>query len=302
MSKPMRWCSRLAVLSLFAVLAGCGVSPQKVTVPVVASVDLPRFMGPWYVIGVIPTFIEKDIYNAIETYEQAPDGSISTTFTFNKGALDGPAKQMNPRGFVIPGTNNAIWGMQFIWPIKAEYVISHLDENYSETIIARSARDYVWIMARSPNMSAARYAELTAKVAAMGYDTSKLVKIQHSPAPMPSPAEVAAILSGIERISPAELRQRLADTATPAPVVLDVRTAEEFAAGHVPGAINRPHAEIAANPEAVLSLAKDADIVLYCGTGRRASVAVQALQAAGFKRLTHMSGDYPAWASENPAQ
>ena len=169
----------LAVTLIAALLSACGVSPQKVTVPVVASVDLPRFMGPWYVIGVIPTFIEKDIYNAVESYELAPDGTIRTTFTFNKGALDGPAKEMNPKGFVIPGTNNAIWGMQFIWPIKAEYVISHVDANYTETIIARSARDYVWIMARTPTIEEARYRELVGKVGAMGYDVSKLVRISH---------------------------------------------------------------------------------------------------------------------------
>ena len=167
------------VLAFAVLLSGCGVNPQKVTVPVVPAVDLPRFMGPWYVIAVIPTFIEKDIYNAVESYELAPDGTIRTTFTFNKGALDGPAKEMNPKGFVIPGTNNAIWGMQFIWPIKAEYVISHVDANYTETIIARSARDYVWIMARTPTIDEARYRELVGKVGAMGYDVSKLVRISH---------------------------------------------------------------------------------------------------------------------------
>ena len=86
---------------------------------------------------------------------------------------------MNPKGFVIPGTNNAIWGMQFIWPIKAEYVISHVDANYTETIIARSARDYVWIMARTPTIDEARYRELVGKVGAMGYDVNKLVRISH---------------------------------------------------------------------------------------------------------------------------
>jgi len=147
------------VLAFAVLLSGCGVNPQKVTVPVVPAVDLQRFMGPWYVIGVIPTFIEKDIYNAIESYELAPDGTIKTTFTFNKGAFDGPAKRMEPKGFVIPGTNNAIWGMQFVWPIKAEY------------------RDYVWIMARTPTLPEARYKDLVAKVNAMGYDTRKLVKV-----------------------------------------------------------------------------------------------------------------------------
>ena len=171
---------RVLMLSLVlsvSTLAGCGVNPQKVTVPVVESVDLPRFMGPWYVIGVIPTFIEKDIYNAVETYELLPDGTIATTFTFNKGAFDGPAKEMNPRGFVIPGTNNAIWGMQFIWPIKAEYVIAHVSEDYAHTIVARSKRDYVWIMARTPAIPEATYAALVERVRALGYDTAQLREV-----------------------------------------------------------------------------------------------------------------------------
>ena len=171
----------LLFVFLTSTLAGCAVTPQKVTVPVAPSVDLPRFMGQWYVIGVIPTFIEKDIYNAIESYERAPDGTIKTTFTFNRGGFDGPAKRYEPRGFVVEGSNNAIWGMQFVWPIKAEFVISHVDPQYTETIIARSARDYVWIMARTPTIEEARYAALVARVKAMGYDTAKLVKVPQRP-------------------------------------------------------------------------------------------------------------------------
>lgn len=84
---------------------------------------------------------------------------------------------MQPRGFVVEGSNQAVWGMQFVWPIKAEFVVSHVDADYTETIIARSARDYVWIMARTPTLPEARYQDLVAKVNAMGYDTRKLVKV-----------------------------------------------------------------------------------------------------------------------------
>jgi len=290
---------------LLTTLSACGVSPQKVTVPVVSSVDLPRFMGPWYVIGVIPTFIEKDIYNAIESYELAPDGTIKTTFTFNKGAFDGPAKRMEPKGFVIPGTNNAIWGMQFVWPIKAEYVISHVDANYTETIIARSARDYVWIMARTPKIDQTRYAELVKKVADMGYDTSKLVKIPQQAKPVAAPPAAAApamptaertaeILASVPAVKPAELQARLAQP-TGRPVVLDVRRADEFAAGHVEGALNVAHTAVMTNPATAVPAAKDEEIVLYCGTGRRASAAIEALRSAGYTNLKHLEGDYPAW-------
>ncbi|MFN5701451.1 MAG: lipocalin family protein, partial [Betaproteobacteria bacterium] len=110
--KPARATRWLLAAALTTWLTGCAITPQKVTVPVVPSLDLQRFMGDWYVIGVIPTFLERDIYNAVESYELAPDGTVKTTFTFNKGGFDGPAKRMQPRGFVVEGSNQAVWGMQ----------------------------------------------------------------------------------------------------------------------------------------------------------------------------------------------
>jgi apolipoprotein D and lipocalin family protein len=133
------------------------------------------------VIAAIPTAIETESYNAIESYQLDADGTIATTFTFNKGSLDGKIKTYQPRGFVVKDTGNARWGMQFIWPIKAEYLIAHLDAEYTQTIIARNARDYVWIMARSAQIGDEEYAKLVQKVVDMGYDTAKLRKVPHKP-------------------------------------------------------------------------------------------------------------------------
>jgi len=167
--------ARLAgVVLLATMLSACSSAP---TIPTAKNVDLPRFMGDWYVIANIPTRPERDAYNAVESYKLDPDGSIATTFTFRKGAFDGPEKVMRPRGFVTDDKSNAVWGMQFVWPIKAEYLISHVDAGYTETIIARSSRDYVWIMARKPVLSEADYARLVQMVADLGYDMSKLQKV-----------------------------------------------------------------------------------------------------------------------------
>ena len=119
----------------------------------VEYVDLNRFMGDWYVIANIPTFIEKDAYNAIESYRLDDDGTVATSFRFNKGSLDGPLKEYHPRGFIRDKKSNAVWGMQFVWPFKAEYRIIFLSDDYSKTVIGRSKRDYVWIMAREPAIS-----------------------------------------------------------------------------------------------------------------------------------------------------
>ena len=67
--------------------------------------------------------------------------------------------------------------MQFVWPFKSEYAIAYLNEDYTQTIIARSARDYVWIMARTPQISDADYQKLESRVAALGYDTAKLRRV-----------------------------------------------------------------------------------------------------------------------------
>ena len=158
------------------VLAGCSSVPRP-AVPLAENVDIERFMGDWYVIASIPTYIERDAWNAVESYRLDDDGSIATTFTFRKGGFDGPEKRYTPRGFVVDRDSNAVWGMQFVWPIKADYRIAYLSDDYGQTVIAREARDYVWIMARSPAISEADYARLTAFIASMGYDTAQLRKV-----------------------------------------------------------------------------------------------------------------------------
>jgi apolipoprotein D and lipocalin family protein len=159
-------------------LAGCAASlPPLATVD---HVELERFMGDWYVIANIPTFMEKGAHNAVESYRLDDDGSIATTFTFRADAFDGPAKEYHPRGFVRNTETNAEWGMQFVWPVKSEYLITWLSEDYSQTVVARNKRDYVWIMARTPQIPEADYARMVEHIAASGYDTSKLVKVPQS--------------------------------------------------------------------------------------------------------------------------
>jgi apolipoprotein D and lipocalin family protein len=164
----------LGLGTLALMLSACSSSPA---IPVAERVDLDRFMGDWYVIANIPTFMEKGAHNAVESYRLDADGSIATTFTYREGAFDGPEKVMRPRGFVRDRESNAVWGMQFVWPIKAEYLIAHVDAAYTETIIARSSRDYVWIMARTPQIPEADFARLERKVAELGYDIGKLERV-----------------------------------------------------------------------------------------------------------------------------
>ena len=165
---------RRALVLVLLALAGCATpSPM----PTVERVDLARFMGDWYVIASIPTFIERGAHNAVESYRLEDDGSIATTFTFRAGSFDGETRRYTPRGFVLDRASNALWGMQFVWPIKADYRIVHLAPDYSQTVIARQKRDYVWIMARTPAIAEADYQRLLGVVASLGYDPARVQKV-----------------------------------------------------------------------------------------------------------------------------
>jgi len=157
------------------VLTGCAGSNTPLAT--VSYVDLDRFMGDWYVIANIPTILEKGAHNAVETYALNDDGTIGTTFVFRKGGFDGKEKTYTPRAWITDSESNAVWGMQFIWPIKADYRIVYLTDDYSQTVIARNKRDYVWIMSRTPSISETDYREIENLIASMGYDVGKLRKV-----------------------------------------------------------------------------------------------------------------------------
>jgi apolipoprotein D and lipocalin family protein len=165
---------------MLALLGGCGHS--KPPLKAVDRIDLERFMGDWYVIANIPTFIERGAHNAVESYRLNADGSIGTTFTFNQGSCSGELKQYHPTGFVR-NEGNTIWGMQFLWPIKADYRIIHITPDYGQTVIARNKRDYVWIMARTPAIPDSDYGRILDLVEAAGYDRSRVQKIPQCQSP-----------------------------------------------------------------------------------------------------------------------
>lgn len=151
-----------------SLMFACSSQP-KPQIPLAPNVDLNKFMGDWYVIANIPTFIEKGAHNAMERYDKNDDGSIKTTFTFHDNSFGGDLKTYNPTGFVSE-ESNSLWGMQFIWPFKAEYIIAYVSDDYQTTIIARNARDYVWIMARTPGLDEDTYQRLVKLCVEMGYD------------------------------------------------------------------------------------------------------------------------------------
>ncbi|TMN46077.1 rhodanese-like domain-containing protein [Pseudoalteromonas sp. S2755] len=89
------------------------------------------------------------------------------------------------------------------------------------------------------------------------------------------------------------INQMSADAYT----IVDVRSPEEFAAGHIKGAINIPFNEIETHQEELAKLT-DTPLVVYCRSGRRAGIFIEALAPKGYT-LKHLEGDMNKWLAES---
>lgn len=98
---------------------------------------------------------------------------------------------------------------------------------------------------------------------------------------------------GEASISPKELM----GNPPPGALILDVRTKEEFASGHVPNAVNIPHTELSSRISE-LTVAKDGPVVVYCERGGRAGQATIVLDEAGYENILHLSGDMSGWRAK----
>ena len=136
----------------------------------VPEIDLGRFMGAWYVLGGILTPVERFAWNPVENYELDDDGTVTTRFRFRLGGFDGPFVELGSRGYVTDDPSNAIWGMEFVPPLRLDYRIAYVDPDYRTTLVGRARRDLLWIMARTPRIDDAELGRLIGRAEAMGYD------------------------------------------------------------------------------------------------------------------------------------
>jgi len=173
----MKRSTRLICLCLVLATAGCRCAMAEKPIARVSHVDLSRYMGRWYVIASIPTRFGRDGYNQVETYRRDPDGDIYTSFRFNDGGFDGPLKKIHSTATVVPGTGDAEWKVHLFWLLREQYIVGWLAPDGSRVIVVRDARDYVWLMARTPQISATAYTHMLARVRAMGYDISRIRKV-----------------------------------------------------------------------------------------------------------------------------
>ena len=162
----------LLIIALLSMVLSCTRHDMKT----VAKVDIDRFMGDWYVIAIIPNFIEKHAMNGIESYKLLDDDRVKIDYRFTDSRT-GKVKHMQPKGWIYNKDSNSEWRVQFFWPFKFPYLIIDLAEDYSYTVIGVPNKKFVWIMSRKPEIPDETYEKILLQLKSVGYDTDKIVKM-----------------------------------------------------------------------------------------------------------------------------
>lgn len=157
-------------------LIGCAHSQTyNQTVP---YVDIEQFMGKWYVYAGRLTFFESGAHNAVETYQYIPDkNQIAIDFRYNKNSFNGEVKTIPQKGYIINQHTNAHWKVSPFWPLKFDYLIIDLDDDYQWTAIGVPNQDYLWILTRSPEVSEGLYKVILHRLSLKNYNIKDVKKV-----------------------------------------------------------------------------------------------------------------------------
>tara|TARA_B100001094_G_scaffold325884_1_gene381020 strand:+ start:10112 stop:10621 length:510 start_codon:yes stop_codon:yes gene_type:complete len=146
---------------------------------VVDNLNLEKFMGRWYVISLIPNWIEEDASNSYDEYTLNKDGTVDI---FYQAIKKGKTRTIKQRATVLE--NPAIWEIQFIKPwvpfFKAPYEVIILDEDYNYMVVGYPNNDYGWIMSRTTSLEDSIYKKILSKLETdFGYSKENFKKVIH---------------------------------------------------------------------------------------------------------------------------
>lgn len=162
-------------LCTFLLLITSYITADK-NVPV-AKVDLKRYAGTWYSLYSIPTMFDKGSRETTTKYTLNADGYYNVITTYKK---PGDEKIHSVTSKIFPSEEHSSeMKAQFIWPIKVDYWIIELADDYSYVVVGHPEHKFLFIMSRSPKMAKKTYEDILERCRAKGYEVNKLTSQLH---------------------------------------------------------------------------------------------------------------------------
>ena len=175
------------LLGLASVLSGLNAFAQEPLSPI-PGLSVPRYMGTWYEIAKYPNFFQsKCASNTSARYSAQPDGTVRVENRCKQE--DGKVRDAIGQARQIGDANSAKLEVRFApaWlsllpTVWGNYWVIDLDTDYQLVAVSEPKRKYLWILSRTPDVSAKAYDELLVRLQKRGFDLKKLEKsIQTKP-------------------------------------------------------------------------------------------------------------------------
>jgi len=158
-------------------LTGCVGIPDNVKP--VDDFRLEKYLGKWYEIARLDHSFERGLTRVTAEYSLRDDGGIRV---LNRGysEKDKEWKEAEGKAYFVQRTDQGYLKVSFFGPFFGSYIVFELDhENYRYALVSGPEKSYFWILARSPEIEKNLRDTLIAKAAARGFDTSKLIFVEH---------------------------------------------------------------------------------------------------------------------------
>ena len=156
-------------------LAACTGPMQGTPVRTIPSVDLARYTGLWYEIARYPNSFQKGCRDTTATYTLRSDGEITVVNRCLKGA-EGKLAEATGRAWLAEPPDTSRLKVTFFWPFRGDYWIIDLGENYEYAVVGTPDRMYLWILSRTPSLTADTYTGILQRLVPQGFDPAKLLK------------------------------------------------------------------------------------------------------------------------------
>ena len=139
------------------IMGGCASVPSGLTP--VTGFEADRYLGKWYEIARLDHVFERGLDHVTAEYTKRPDGTIVVV---NRGYDAGKKRWREAKGVARFRVNPTVGSLKvtFFWPFTGGYHVIALDRDYQWALIAGPSRNYLWILARKPQLAPEIYAHL----------------------------------------------------------------------------------------------------------------------------------------------
>lgn len=161
----------------FILLIACVGIPDNIEP--VSNFKLERYLGTWYEIARLDHSFERGLSRVSANYSMREDGGVNVV---NRGysAEDTNWKEAEGKAYFVENADLGYLKVSFFGPFYGAYIIFELDhDNYQYSLVSGPNKSYLWLLARTPKINGVTRSLLVKKAAELGYDTSKLIYVEH---------------------------------------------------------------------------------------------------------------------------